>query len=228
MKSINLRRCNLRQWANVLQIARLWPNIESLALADNSIASLTVPDTTVVFKNLRFLDLKGNPLNSFNEILKLGHIDTLETLFCISNHIEKIVLPDCAANERLDIFKNLKELNIQENHIDDQVSTFNELDKLASLVNLVITVSPKVGFEETFTNAIGYISQLTVLNKKAIVATERRGAEYDIWKRHSADWVKTNDNAEERGKFLQNYRGYATIVGSESIAVIHNKRTSIN
>lgn len=105
-----------------MYIARLWPNIEKLAIAENSISNLTTPDTNVIFKNLRFLDLKGNPLNHFNEILKLGNVRTLETLYCISNHIEKILLPDCPPDERLLIFPNLTEINIQENYIEDQVN----------------------------------------------------------------------------------------------------------
>lgn len=214
VRSINLRRCNLRQWATVLYIARLWPNIERLALAENSIANLSVPNTQMVFKNLRFLDLKENPLNSFNEVIKLSNVRTLETLLCIGNHIEKVLLPECLPTERLTIFENLKELNMQENQIEDQVSAFNELDKLPSLINLTVTINPKIGFEETFSNAIGYISQLTVLNRKVITATERRGAEYDIWKRHSAQWVKTNESTEDRKAFLRTCRAYATIVDS--------------
>lgn len=121
LKSINLRRCNIRQWNTVVYIARLWPNIEKLAIAENSIGYLTTPDTSQVFRNLRFLDLKGNPLNNFTEVLKLGNIRTLETLYCIANHFEKVSLPDCPPDEYLTIFPSLIEINLQENHIVDQV-----------------------------------------------------------------------------------------------------------
>lgn len=121
LKNINLRRCNIRQWTNLLHIARLWPNIEQLSIAENSIGNLSVPDTNRVFKNIKFLDLKGNPLNYFNEILKLGNLKTLKILYCISNHIETIQLPDCASDERLHIFEQLAEINLQGNFLVDQV-----------------------------------------------------------------------------------------------------------
>jgi len=183
-----------------------------LAIAENSIGYLTTPDTNLVFRNLKFLDLKGNPLNNFSEVLKLGNIRTLETLYCISNHFEKISLPDCPPDEYLSIFPSLIEINVQENHIVDQLTAFNELDKLPSLSHLTVTVNPRIGFEETFTNAIAHIKQLDVLNKKTITPAERRGAEYDIWKRYSSDWIKTRDNAEERLVFKTKCRAYASLV----------------
>lgn len=116
-----MRCCNLQKWTNLLRIARLWPNIERLAIAENAIGHLAVPNTQQIFKKLRFLDLNGNPLSSFDEILKLGNVPTLEILYCISNGIAEIVLPACAANEHLEIFECLRELNIQENDFVDQV-----------------------------------------------------------------------------------------------------------
>lgn len=215
LKNINLRRCNIRQWSNVLHVARLWPNIEQLSIAENSIGSLSVPDTSTVFKSIKFLDLKGNPLNYFSDVLKLGTLSTLQILYCISNHIESIRLPDCDPDKRLDIFTGLTELNLHGNFIVDQTTTFNELDKLPSLTHLTVTISDKIGFEETFTNAIGHIGQLGVLNKKVITAAERRGAEYDIWKRYSVDWVKSKDHNEARMNLLQKCRVYSKLVESK-------------
>lgn len=217
LKNINLRRCNIRQWSNLLHIARLWPNIEQLSIAENSIGTLSVPDTSKVFKSLKFLDLKGNPLNYFSEVLKLGSLNTLQILYCISNHIESVQLPDCDADARLDIFQNLIELNLHGNFIVDQVAMFNELDKLPALTHLTISVNDKIGFEETFNNAIAHISQLTVLNKKAISPVERRGAEYDIWKRHSVEWVKSKSNNERRTNLLKRCRAYPRLIESKHV-----------
>lgn len=215
IKNINLRRCNIRQWSNLLHIARLWPNIEQLSIAENSIGSLSVPDTSKVFKAIKFLDLNCNPLNYFNEVLKLGNLSTLQILYCTSNHIECIQLPDCDPDARLGIFQSLIELNLHGNFIVDHVSMFNELDKLPALTQLTITVNDKIGFEETFTNAIAHISQLTVLNKKAITAVERRGAEYDIWKRYSVEWVKSNSSKERRTNLLKRCRAYPRLIESK-------------
>lgn len=123
LKNISLRRCNIRSWMNLMHIARLWPNIEELSIAENSISTLATPDTNLIFKRIKFLDFKGNPLNYFSEVLKLGNLETLETLFLISTHLESIQLPDCVPDERLSIFRNLRELNLQGNHFTDQVYT---------------------------------------------------------------------------------------------------------
>lgn len=214
LKNINLRRCNLRQWSNVMHIARLWPDIEQISIAENSISHLQQPDITKIFRNLKFLDLKGNPLNYFSEVIKLGNIKTLQTLYCIATHIETIQLPDCAWNKYLEIFPNLEELNLNDNHIINQAMIFNELDKLPTLMNLSITISDNIGYEETFTCAIGHITNLTVLNKKLINATERRGAEYDIWKRYSVEWVRSKENNELRMNLLKRCRVYPKLIES--------------
>lgn len=215
LKNINLRRCNIRQWSSILHIARLWPDIEQLSIAENSISSLSAPDTSEVFRSIKFLDLKGNPLNYFSEVMKLGNLSTLQILYSISNHIESVQLPACDTDKRLDDFRDLVELNLHGNFIIDQTKAFNELDKLPSLKRLTVSISDKIGFEETFTNAIGHISQLAVLNKKAITAAERRGAEYDIWKRYSADWVNSKDNNEMRLSLLEKCRAYPKLIESK-------------
>lgn len=97
-----------------------------------------------------------------------------------------------------------------------QSTTFNELDKLPSLKHLMVTVNPRIGFEETFTNAIAHIKQLDVLNKKTITPAERRGAEYDIWKKFSSDWIKTRDDPDGRLAFMKTCRAYASLVQSKS------------
>lgn len=198
-----------------MHIAQLWPNIERLSIAENSISSLAQPDTTKIFRNLEFLDLKGNPLNYFNEVLKLSNIETLQVLYCISNHIETIQLPNCDWDKYLDIFGSLQELNLNGNHLVNQALLFNELDKLPALTNLSVTISDNIGYEETFTSAIGHIGKLTVLNKKVISPIERRGAEYDIWKRYSVEWVKSKDNNEARSNLLERCRTYPRLIESK-------------
>lgn len=198
-----------------MHMAKLWPNIEQLSLAENSIGHLQQPDTSIIFRQLKFLDLKGNPLNYFTEVMKLGNIKTLEILYCIANHIETVKLPACEWNEHTALFPALVEINLSDNHITDQHTVLNELDKLPVLTNISVTISDNIGYEETYTSAIGLIHKLTVLNKKVINAQERRGAEYDIWKRYSVPWVHSKDNNEARSEVMQRCRVYPRLVESE-------------
>lgn len=198
-----------------MHVARLWPDIEQLSLAENSISCLQQPNTSVIFRQLKFLDLKGNPLNYFTEVTKLGNIKTLEVLYCIANHIESVRLPACEWNESTGLFPALVEINLNDNHLVDQHDVFNELDKLPALTNISVTISDNIGYEETFTSAIAYIHKLNTLNKKVLTAQERRSAEYDIWKRFSGPWVASKDNNELRSELVQRCRVYPRLVDSK-------------
>lgn len=72
----------------------------------------------------RCLDLQMNSLSNFQEILKLGNIRTLKHLNLMKNDIRYVQLPDCQPNEAVTIFENLIEINLKENPIENEVSTF--------------------------------------------------------------------------------------------------------
>lgn len=53
IKSINLSKCRLKTWDNVLLTAQLFPYIESLSLQENEIDKIVPADLNYVFKNLK-------------------------------------------------------------------------------------------------------------------------------------------------------------------------------
>uniref|UniRef100_A0A1L8E665 Tubulin-specific chaperone E n=1 Tax=Nyssomyia neivai TaxID=330878 RepID=A0A1L8E665_9DIPT len=182
LRDINLSDCGLSSFEDILHTAQLFPWIESLSLQKNNISHLITPDCDVVFKNLQNLDLHMNNLGTFDEVLKLGHIESLRVLLLMKNGLQRIKLPDCEPTEYLEIFVNLQEINIRDNPIENEMETFNELDKLQKLSVLNQTPDKKRGFENMFSGAVGLISNLRTLNKIDVNSGNRRDAEYDIWK----------------------------------------------
>lgn len=66
-----------------------------------------------------------------------------------------------------------------------------------------------------FSKAVATITNLQVINKICINREERRGAEYDIWKKYANDWVKACKSTETLREFNRKHRSYANIVKSE-------------
>uniref|UniRef100_A0A1B0DGZ3 Tubulin-specific chaperone E n=1 Tax=Phlebotomus papatasi TaxID=29031 RepID=A0A1B0DGZ3_PHLPP len=212
VKDINLSDCGLNSFKDILQTARLFPWIEYLSLQNNNISTLAVPDCNLVFKNLLNLDLHMNKLSNFDEILKLGNIQSLEVLLLMHNGLRRIHLPDCEPTQHLDIFPNLLEINLKNNPIENEVETFNELDKLQHLSVVNQTPDPKSGFENMFSHAVALISNLKSLNKINVNPISRREAEYDIWKKYGWEYLLTSGSPTDRNKFMRKIRAYGKIV----------------
>lgn len=134
----------------------------------------------------------------------------------MGNEIDEIKLPNCEPDQKLDIFINLQQLNISHNPIWNEVSTFNELDKLQKLIRLSKTPHMKSNFEEMLTRAVAFINGLEVVNKVYVSDEERRGAEYEIWKKYATEWLKASKSASSLNVFYKQYRSYARLVQSES------------
>lgn len=209
---IDLSKNGLKDWRDVLHVAQLWPNIEQLSLQENGIEDILPADCMKVFKNLRELHLSFNKLSNFVQICKLGNIKTLERLFLVNNNIENVELPDCDYNEKVDIFPALNALNLCDNPISDSSDIFNELDKLPMLKSLCKTPKETGGFDDMFTLAVASISQLQKLSKAEIPKEERRGAEYEIWRKHAKEWLQTENDPKARKEFCKAHRSYPNLV----------------
>lgn len=151
----------------------------------------------------------------FDQVCKLGNIKTLVSLNLMENGIEEIKLPDCDSNCKLDMFIALEQLNLLYNPIWNEADAFNELDKLPKLKMLYKTPHLKSNFDEMFAKAVASISNLQILNKINLTAEERRGAEYDIWKKYAVEWMQASKSPETLKEFYKKYRAYATIIKSK-------------
>lgn len=213
VKGINLRNCGITNWHEVLKIAKLWPNIEFLSLQDNALACIDkFTCKEKVFAKLEKLDLQGNKLENFDNIVNLGHLKHLRELLLGNNRLTDVKMPDCNYKEKLDIFVALEKLNLRDNFIKDDVTCFNELDKLLSLVNLSYSSISGGSYEDIAYKAIAMITDLKFMNKRRIEDADRRNAEIDTWKKLSAKWFELNDDDIGREKFLNKFRAYPKLL----------------
>lgn len=67
------------------------------------------------------MDLSDNNISNFNEIVKLGKIETLKCLNIAGNGIKVVEFPACGSDQQLNIFVNLVELILRDNPIVDKV-----------------------------------------------------------------------------------------------------------
>lgn len=162
----------------------------------------------------RYLDLQDNCLSDFEDICHLSSLPKLQHLLICDNGLTSVVLPACEPNERpANLFPAMTQLNIQGNPFNDELATFNELDKLPKLENLFVTVNPASGYEAMFSDCVARIGQLKMLNKVLITAADRRGAEYDIWKKYGHEWTMGND--VQRKQLTHQCRVYPNLVASK-------------
>lgn len=208
----------MQSWKIVLHIAKLWPHIEFLALNSNDINTINESDDNTIFTNLYELSLQNNGLSSFEDINKLSNIYTLKSLDLESNGIEQIKFSDCPPSECLtNEFVNLEQINLKDNPISNHNETFNELDKLPALRTLLISTDQKIDFENLFSNAVARITKLQYINRVLVTETQRRGAQYDLWKSPCGlEWIQSQKNETEKLKFAKSCRAYEKIVESKS------------
>lgn len=186
LKGLNLRNCGY-SWNELLQAARLWPDIEFLSLQDNNFGQLTKVTNQKIFKQLKKLDLQGNGLANFQDILHLGHLKALKELLLGNNRFESIKFPECG-DGFVDEFPALESITLRDNPVTNELELFNELDKLQNLQNL--SVNSNKDYEEMSMRAIALIQHLQSLNKRTISAADRRNAEIDIWKMFAIKWLQ--------------------------------------
>jgi len=238
LKRINLRNCGFTEWKDVMQTALLWPNIVSLGLQENSFGQLAEVDRKKIFRQLQELDLHRTNIIDFDQVAKLGNLTTLRLLNLMENGIEEIKLPDCDPQEKLNMFASLEQLNLLYNPIwnevgrlyiliqriiiynniifSSQADAFNELDKLPQLRRLNKTPHLKSNFDEMVSKAVASISGIEFVNKALVTAEERRGAEYDIWKKYAPDWMQaTHQGSDSLREFNRRHRTYHLLVKSK-------------
>ncbi|XP_034475738.1 tubulin-specific chaperone E [Drosophila innubila] len=213
LKHINLGNCGYTDWKDVMQTALLWPDIASLGLQENSLSQLSVVDCDRIFRKLRELDLSCTKLMDFDQVCKLGNIHTLRLLNLMENGIEQLQLPECEPQSKLNMFVSLEQLNLLHNPIWNEADAFNELDKLPQLKRLNKTPHLKSNFDEMVSRAVASIAGLQFVNKAKVTAEQRRGAEYDIWKKYALEWLQAIKlGADPLREFYKKHRTYLLIV----------------
>ncbi|KAF5279447.1 hypothetical protein FQA39_LY05557 [Lamprigera yunnana] len=193
-------------WLTVTQLGRVYPNLEELRVPLNNIETLTTPDE--LFLKLKLLDLEGNPIKNWEEVLKLTTITSLQQLNVEDAGLTRIYFDDSH------LFRNLKRLVISQNQIEDWDS-ISELNKLPSLNDLRFLRNPVLETESYATCIqliIAKIGNLQTLNGAPLRLDERKGAEYDYIKKYGLDWLETKNNPTKQAQFVKKHRRYEELI----------------
>jgi len=187
-------------WAKVMQMSVLWPQLTNLQLQFNQISTIFSPRTSLL--NLTSLDLEGNLIAGWEEVIKLNVCHSLEYLNLSRNKIECIrfsSIPDLENNiQTTDIFPNLVRLSLTENKVQSWFS-INELNKLGKLSELRVDLNPFLEKDIRASNRqmiIARIGKLQKLEGVEINRQERRDAELDYIKKFCSKWTVEGTNVQ--------------------------------
>lgn len=198
LEKLNISVCDY-EWADILALSHLWPNITELIAAYNRIKVISSPNCTL--SCLRILRLDGNPLNDWKEVKKLGTMKNLKVLSLNDCFIEEMRFSD--TNEKVDLFENLEVLFLNRNQVKDWRS-LSELNKLRNLKKLYFLKNPIQNTEDYDTGSqliIAKIGMLQELNGSIITRELRCGAEYDYMKRYGAEWKGAQADLDKKMAF---------------------------
>ncbi|XP_066250436.1 tubulin-specific chaperone E [Euwallacea similis] len=203
-------------WPDIITLSNVFPNINELRANNNQISDLFTEEKNN-FQNLEGLDLEYNPIKSWDEIVKLKHIKSLNSLSIGSISLEKIDFKTDSA--KVDYFHNLTKLSISNNGINDWTSV-SELNRLPNLEELRFLNNPVLNAENADTAialVVAKIGTLKLHNGRKLVGELRigdkfrRGCEYDYLKKYGLEWLRVK-NSPERCSFLKQHNRYLELI----------------
>ncbi|KAL1123967.1 hypothetical protein AAG570_001737 [Ranatra chinensis] len=198
-------------WDDVLKCCSVCPKLEKLQVSFNTIINLRVPPPDVL-QHLKMLNIEGNNIMGWSEILKLGHIQTLEVLNVSNAGLTNVSFPTPNT-----YFPSLKYILLSGNFINNWESV-SELEKLPSLDELKFRENPVlngISRETARQILIARVSKLKILNGQAVFDDERRGAEYDYLKQNGRMWLDSSKDENARRAFLVSHPRYPELIKSE-------------
>lgn len=174
-------------WNQVVKFLTLFKQVQTLLVCYNHISRLE--NCPVFLEHLVLVNLEGNQIENWENVLNLSELKLLETLILNRTELGEISFPDGAIKTKY--FQQLSSLWISNNRISDW-SSINELNKLNSLTELRFLNNPLVATAGGSTVArqmiIAKLAKIKTLNSMAVTAGERRGAEIDYIKMNGLDW----------------------------------------
>lgn len=133
----------------------------------------------VIYKKLEQLSLIYNHLTEWKEVLKLGHLPELKTLYLYNNALSTTYFDDVSleTEEKTNYFPNLEELGLNDNNIQ-HLSAIDELSKLPNLRSFSILNNPlNDEIKELRLIIIGKLGGLEMYTKTPIVEVDRKNGE---------------------------------------------------
>ncbi|XP_008544109.1 tubulin-specific chaperone E [Microplitis demolitor] len=206
-------------WSDIEWCTSLFPALRILYVPFNYASTLTEPPVNSNLHQLVDLSLEGNGISSWDEVLKLGNLLSLENLNLNSNKIQRIRFTCDNAMGKTKMFPALRQLHLSKNCINEWRS-ISELEKLINLEDLKLRDNPVFDNDKHETARqliIARISNLKWLNSIEINREERKGAEYDYLKAFATEWKQLNPDDDKivesrRKEFMENHPRYLPLI----------------
>eukprot|EP00357_Protocruzia_adherens_P002993 CAMPEP_0114996870 /NCGR_PEP_ID=MMETSP0216-20121206/14572_1 /TAXON_ID=223996 /ORGANISM="Protocruzia adherens, Strain Boccale" /LENGTH=547 /DNA_ID=CAMNT_0002361165 /DNA_START=60 /DNA_END=1700 /DNA_ORIENTATION=- len=172
-------------WTQVEFIAPFLGNLTELLLCKNLCSKLTDLKSvqshgadSPIFGSLKTLNLEENNIESWDEVLKLGHLAGLERLIVNNNHFTTINFPS-------NHFVGLSYFSIEENQIADW-SMFNEVHKQGKIEQMRFMKNPLIeqhGVNISRQMAMARVKNIAMINGSVARNQERIDAERNYIRR---------------------------------------------
>ncbi|XP_024534249.1 tubulin-folding cofactor E [Selaginella moellendorffii] len=177
LRTVVLNYCSL-SWEQVDMLSKSLPFVEELHLRHNNIRLLQTSGEAVEgFEELRVLNLEGNSLESWDEMMKLSSLRSLKTLNVSGNAITKVSYPENIKDQWP--FLQLSCLLLGKNQLADWESV-DALDKFPNLTEVRLSENPIADTSKGGAPRyvlVARLSKITVLNGSEVKPRERKDSE---------------------------------------------------
>ncbi|CAD5125689.1 DgyrCDS13896 [Dimorphilus gyrociliatus] len=177
-----LPEINYYTWNEVKKLGQICRNLEELFVCFNNITEI---DDVSTITNIKYLNLEGNSLADFNQVLTLSELPNLTVLVLNDTGVKEVKFP-----ENFNGFSKLYDLYLDKNQIADWFS-ITELRRLPSLQKLKFSKNPLLTEEVEKTARqiiVAKLKNLIDLNRTPVTKVERRGSELDYLKIYGKEW----------------------------------------
>eukprot|EP00794_Sanderia_malayensis_P013806 gene13806-15251_t len=199
-------------WTMVAKIFAMMVNLKELHICFNSIQGIGVIITEHT-KCLKLLNLEGNEISDWHDVLKLSSIESLHTLILNDTCITKIDFPATLCHNENVGFTSLQAISLSNNNISEWDS-LNNLAKLKSLNSIRFKGNPICKGMRSLDirhELIARLKHATIINGSKVTAQERQTAELDYMKKFANKWHSSVGTAEYK-EFNQSHPRYEELI----------------
>ncbi|PIK32956.1 putative tubulin-specific chaperone E, partial [Apostichopus japonicus] len=217
LQELLLNRVSI-SWEELLDCAVMWPLLKKLVVCFNHLSPLKREPKTCL-QELELLNLEGNDISSWDEVLTVGRLPKLQTLILNANKLPDICFDDASPRERTRYFPQLKSISLNYNEITEWTS-MSELNKLENLEELFFKCNPltkEVPQSDVRGKLIAKLRKLKKFNNSMVLRGERRGAEIDYLKQNCKEWLESGgsrdaNNSQPSEAFVTSHPTYEKLL----------------
>lgn len=184
-------------WSELLHCASMWPSLRKLHVCFNNLTCIDRSPENI-WQHLELMNLEGNGLQSWEDVLHLGKLPKLQTLILNSNELSQIYFNDVGPCQHTSFFPALKSISVNLNAISEWLS-ISELNKLQSLEEVFLKFNPitsEISPSDVRGKLIAKLRRLKKSNNSPVERGERRGAEIDYLKQHCNEWLESGGSRD--------------------------------